>query len=314
MKKAKMIGKKTLSVFLAVLMVLTAWVWVAPTEASAAAGSYYVKITWKCTDAGDDYDVAYSGFANKTKGNCAGISLYYKSNNGTGTESEKYWDFQTRMKTKGTYTEADTISGFPTYLFVYNDAGAITDQAVYEITKIEIGASSTSTLTTLWSGSVYMNSTNQIKSVKLLSDGTGSESTDNTNAKVTTSSINWVYPYAKTFTWSPANLSAMTCPKTASDAAATQTVSVTAKDQYGVQMFDPTWKVSGNIKSTGITVSPTTSSGSTTISVNSSANILNTTNSQTGTVTATWSTPNSTGNTSKTSSKRRNRKDIRNIR
>ena len=41
MKKAKTIGKKTLSVFLAVLMVLTAWVWVAPTEAEAAtAGTY----------------------------------------------------------------------------------------------------------------------------------------------------------------------------------------------------------------------------------------------------------------------------------
>ena len=36
MKKAKIIGRKVLSVFLAVLMVLTAWVWVAPSEAEAA--------------------------------------------------------------------------------------------------------------------------------------------------------------------------------------------------------------------------------------------------------------------------------------
>ena len=51
MKKAKITGRKILSVFLAVLMVLTAWVWVAPTEASAAtAGNYYVEITWNVSD------------------------------------------------------------------------------------------------------------------------------------------------------------------------------------------------------------------------------------------------------------------------
>ncbi len=51
MKKAKTIGKKTLSVFLAVLMVLTAWVWVAPTEVSAInAGTYDVKVKLAVSD------------------------------------------------------------------------------------------------------------------------------------------------------------------------------------------------------------------------------------------------------------------------
>ena len=54
MKKAKMIGKKALSVFLAVLMVLTAWVWVAPTEASAVnAGTYNVRFSVNVTDKAD---------------------------------------------------------------------------------------------------------------------------------------------------------------------------------------------------------------------------------------------------------------------
>ncbi|MBQ5905484.1 MAG: hypothetical protein IIW88_06425 [Clostridia bacterium] len=74
MKKAKMIGKKTLSVFLAVLMVLTAWVWVAPTEASAAAGNYDVQIKWYVGN--DDMD-----------SNGGSISLWTKGNNGTASDS-----------------------------------------------------------------------------------------------------------------------------------------------------------------------------------------------------------------------------------
>ena len=45
MKKMLKTGKKTLSVIMAIMMVLTAWVWVAPTEASAATmGNYDVTV------------------------------------------------------------------------------------------------------------------------------------------------------------------------------------------------------------------------------------------------------------------------------
>ncbi len=304
MKKAKIIGKKTLSVFLAVLMVLTAWVWVAPTEASAAAGSYYVKISWQCTNAGNDYAIAYPGYANRGNGNCVGISLYYKSNNGTGTESEKVFDLRSDMNSATSYTETATISGFPTRIFVYNDHGGITDKAILKITKIEIGASSTSTLTTIWGGTISLDSTSNIKWAELKSDYTSS--TDGSgDASVSTTTKGWTYPYAdeSTITWSNTP-EAMTCPKSASDTAANQTVAASAKDQYGVQMFDPTWSVKGSNKSDGITVSPSTSSASTTISVTSAANIAGTTNSQTGTVTATWTGTNAAGTSiAKTSSK-----------
>ncbi|MBQ1996584.1 MAG: hypothetical protein II237_10380, partial [Clostridia bacterium] len=301
MKKAKMIGKKTLSIFLAVLMVLTAWVWVAPQKAEAAAGSYYIKISWSVGTSGN-LDANFNG---KTETNdTVGFRITFKSNNGTGSEDHLDVDLKSDLESTGNKTTAKTISGFPTEFFASlndNRVALVGGSTVMTVKKIEIAASSTSTLYTLWEGTGQLNSTNQHKEITI--SPTTSTGNDSSNGYVNDTKKNWVYPYANTFTWSPENLSAMTCPKTASDAAATQTVSVTAKDQYGVQMFDPTWKVSGNIKSTGITVSPTTSSGSTTISVNSSANILNTTNSQTGTVTATWSTPNSTGNTSKTSSK-----------
>ncbi len=298
----KMYFKKAMSLFMAVIMLLSCWVWVAPTEASAAAGSYYVKISWECTNAGNDYSIAYPGYANRGNGNCVGISLYYKSNNGTGTESEKYWDLRSDMETETTYTETATISGFPTRIFVYNDHGGWTDKAILKITKIEIGSSSTSTLTTIWGGTISLDSTSNIKWAELKSDYSSS-SDGSDDVSISTTTKGWTYPYANTFTWSNTP-EAMTCPKTASDSAATQTVAVTAKDQYGVQMFDPTWSVKGSNKSTGITVSPTTSSGSTTISVTSAANIAGTTNSQTGTVTATWTGTNAAGTSiAKTSSK-----------
>lgn len=46
MKKFTRTGKKVLSVFLAVLMVMTAWVFVAPEAEAATAGSYTVRVTF----------------------------------------------------------------------------------------------------------------------------------------------------------------------------------------------------------------------------------------------------------------------------
>ena len=53
MKKFLKTGKKTLSVIMAVLMVMTAWVWVAPEHASAAAGKYYVRVYISVVDYGN---------------------------------------------------------------------------------------------------------------------------------------------------------------------------------------------------------------------------------------------------------------------
>ena len=50
MKKFTRTGKKVLSVFLAVLMVMTAWVFVAPEAEAATAGKYYYKVTFQVTD------------------------------------------------------------------------------------------------------------------------------------------------------------------------------------------------------------------------------------------------------------------------
>ena len=84
MKKAKMIGKKTLSVFLAVLMVLTAWVWVAPQKAEATdTGKYYVRVYMRIYDGSDGFPNAYSvnsstGLPDADEPNMAGFTLFYK--------------------------------------------------------------------------------------------------------------------------------------------------------------------------------------------------------------------------------------------
>ena len=63
MKKFTRTGKKVLSVFLAVLMVMTAWVFVGPEAEAATAGGYYVSLiveTTNTVDVGDNADLVYT--------------------------------------------------------------------------------------------------------------------------------------------------------------------------------------------------------------------------------------------------------------
>ena len=81
MKKFTRTGKKALSVFLAVIMVMTAWVFFAPEAEAATAGSYYVRFKWSVTNS-NNIKKTYGGF-NKEVNDSAGISIGYKENNGT---------------------------------------------------------------------------------------------------------------------------------------------------------------------------------------------------------------------------------------
>lgn len=305
--------KKALSLIMAVMMIMSCWVWVAPQKAEAAAGTYYVRIYYKITDYGDDDDwlgdpVAYTGPTMTDIS--AGLTLYHKGNNGTASNATAInkdmvsiifptgKDGQDNVNVTGSVAFSGV--GFPTSLQFYCKAGS-TDYAEWYITKITVAASSSATEHTLWTGEVGCAYGGNAWQGEISTSGFTSHRKGSGTWTQTSDTSKWIYPYANTSTvvWNPTSLVAMTCPKTASDASETQKVSVTVKDQYGVQMFDPTWSISGDIKTTGLSVNPTTSSGSTTINVTSSANILNTTNTQTATIKATWSTPNSTGNTSK---------------
>lgn len=71
--------KKSLSLFLAVVMLLSCWVWVAPEKAAAADGQYYVKVY---------ADVeTYSEKAKNGK-----ITVYFNKNHGVGAGGSSYQD------------------------------------------------------------------------------------------------------------------------------------------------------------------------------------------------------------------------------
>ncbi|MBQ8503866.1 MAG: hypothetical protein IJ491_06290 [Clostridia bacterium] len=105
--------KKGLSLMLAVLMVLSCWVWVAPTKAEAAsAGSYKVTVTVNVTDTW------------KNGGSNFSVDVTHKSNNGTGdTESTTGAQFAAENLfnsvggNKKVYEE--TVSGFPTKIHIW---------------------------------------------------------------------------------------------------------------------------------------------------------------------------------------------------
>ena len=336
MKKFTQAGKKALSVFLAALMVMTAWVFVAPEAKAQNAGSYYVKIYYEVTNkldnfmfTGTDYDKPYKGKSSVNESsndnNCTGMSLFYKTNNGTGTSGEVYWNIGKQKGTTGLdiYGGSDgtsvspatqntqsektgyataTIPGFPTGIYMFNNNNHTRDACHWKITKLEIASSSDKTLQTIWSGEIFTasqeyryfaeisataNSEHTKPATLTPRHGGNNDDKDNSHATTDTNGNKWVFPYAKTITWNPTTLSAMTCPKTGT---ATQTVKVTAKDQYGVNMYDPTWSVKGSsCGTTGISMSTGSSRAeSSTIKLTNAANIAKTTDTQTGTVTATW--------------------------
>ncbi len=312
MKKMLRTGKKALSVIMAIMMVLTAWVWVAPTEAEAAtAGNYKVRITWQNNNT-KKYSNQFTGTETE-QGARAGIILYYKSNNGTGTESKVYWDIGwnndsgkgavhgtyvsatkstgwTNSSTGTDYTCEATIAGFPTVLFAMADSDNITDKGIYTVKKLEVYSNADSSWKTLWAGDGYLNTSTEYKFIKITADGDGTISWNGTkdgNGDVTTTTETWNFPTPTTATtWS--GVSAMTVPKTGT---ATQDIELVVNDQYGVEMFNPTWSVKGSVcGTTGISVDPATSSQTTTIKLTNAANVSSSTDTQTGTITATWGT------------------------
>ena len=116
MKKTLRTGKKVCSVFLAVLMVITAWVFVAPEKAEAAtAGKYYYKVTFQVTDDMDNVQMK--------------STLYGRGNNGTSgsevTIATKNYTSDTKFSGTMTIMEGTTDAGvFPTRFHIYDNNGA----------------------------------------------------------------------------------------------------------------------------------------------------------------------------------------------
>ncbi|MGN1443435.1 MAG: hypothetical protein ACI4XE_06265, partial [Acutalibacteraceae bacterium] len=327
MKGKKRLCKKALSLFLTVVMLMTCWVFFAPTKADAAtAGSYYVKVNYKVTNDAGEYDNTYTGKSSfdtsKDTNNRAGFSIFYKTNNGTGSEYEVYWDIGKKagskgqasgsgasvssatgnMTSTGTYVATATIPGFPSYLFACNDDDTW-GNSVYEITSIQVGSSS-SNLTTIWSGTGYLNSSTKQKYISIYP--TSESGNDSSYAYVNTDTPRkWNSPTQTTITGLSATT--LTINKTSGSVTSSALTGV-VKDQYGVNWYqaptytltnasgtavsNPSKATSGDgVKLTATTACLTTANGYTTASGTAAFTLKATSGTATQSVTITVKSP-----------------------
>ncbi len=195
--------KKSLSLVMAVLMLMSCWVWVAPEKASAGVATpYYMKITTNVTDTGNE--------------DGSTITINYKDTNGTGstgtftqTYGQMAWDGQVTVY-------SGPINGWPTsFSWQFNLGGGRTENH-RDITVYIGGTEETCTHQIAYSSGY-----------NFVNDLTG---TDYLNC---TMSITGTAPYFNEITSTSATDA--TVNKLPDGAAATSTVKVTGgKDQYGV--------------------------------------------------------------------------------
>ena len=114
-KHARKTGKRALAICMSILMLLTSWVFVAPTASAVTAGNYTWTVKLTVSDNGDcnDNDGAH-------------IYVKGKSNNGTGSEVEiKNITCTSNINDKKDGEWSYTTSQFPTavYMTIDYDAG-----------------------------------------------------------------------------------------------------------------------------------------------------------------------------------------------
>ena len=230
MKKTLKTGKKALSVFMAALMLLTAWVFFAPEKAEAAtAGQYYYKVTFQVTNTMDNVQML--------------STLYGRTNNGTGSEvaiaSKNYTsdkDFSGTM----TFVEGWTNAGvFPTRFHIGDNNGAkyYMDRDLEGYWHVYVGPNSTN-LT-----EVYLNGVKHSSEAENMSVGSGKGAkwywqvrnnwfTGKVNRFNIDYNVGSDYPYVNSVTWNEGNAST-TVPKSGTNATVS-TENATVRDQYGV--------------------------------------------------------------------------------
>ena len=195
--------KKSLSLFLAVLMMLSCWVWVAPEKAKAGTATpYYVKIVSKVTDTGNE--------------DGSTLTITYKDTNGTGSTGTKVINFG-QMSWDGDSTIfSGTIDGWPTSFTWKWDLGGGRAEKHENIT-FYVGGSESSCNTQLWKDTYNFK-----------------------NALVGTDYLNLSATLSTSYNPKFSEVSDMTATDVAvsklkDGAAVTSTVKVTGgKDQYGV--------------------------------------------------------------------------------
>lgn len=211
--------KKGVSLFLAVLMLLSCWVWVAPEKAAAADTPYRLSITYYIDDP------VNAGTAN--------LIVKHKNKNGTGTETTTTNDVE-KMRTGSagaTHTDTFSYEGFPTQIQVYIKQGGMRTQdiRVQKITLNDITIlEGTFTIDPGWYGS-------QTKTWRV--DGTGDFGGD-------TAHNNWKMPYVSSISSNgdiELNAGKLDANQ-ADDVFVSGETTFSAKDQYGVN-YEPSFSL-----------------------------------------------------------------------
>ncbi len=211
MKKTLKTGKKALSVFMAALMLLTAWVFFAPEKAEAAtAGKYDVKVRFEPSDGAYTYDeqmrVLYHG-NNGTAGQTGKMSQDFKNDGNKGTMDKAYeYDFK-------------DVPGYPNQVQIYCSGLTMVGGKLKYGVKVWVRKAGTSTWT-------------------LVKDSDWKEKSHSYNwgRSFTDTFDVWNRPYANSISWSwNNNETNLTVPK--SGTVGVSTNSATVYDQYGVEWY-----------------------------------------------------------------------------
>lgn len=255
MKNFAKTGKKTLALFLAVVMVMTAWVFFAPEKADAAtAGSYKWKVTLYVEE---EYD---------WKHDAMNIMVDYYTNNGYGTNNQNdgtsYFHVNKNQyeNDHANYSFEGTSKGFPT--------------------RVRLSAMRNNN--SLWNANyrcilyVYNNNTSAYVEIANSGKVTGikkGQYLKDLNAGTGTGQAYW--PKASAISISP-ETSTVTVPTWGSDNK-TSSFSSVVKDQYGVNWYqDPTWAVGkgttfGTTYGDGVSIPNGNAEGSKTVTIKDSA-------------------------------------------
>lgn len=138
--------RRQLSLMLAVLMMLSCWVWVAPEKAEAVTNEYYIKYIVYVTDSWDN------GSGNSK------VTITYKPNNGTGSNATKVFEqskgFWNNSKNKDYIVIESYIDGFPIKVTQYGSASWMRTLA-YNNARLYIGTNPDNCTTLLASGGSF---------------------------------------------------------------------------------------------------------------------------------------------------------------
>lgn len=236
--------KKGLSLIMAVLMVMSCWVWVAPTKAEAAASVYYVKVQWAADKT--DYSQA-PNFDEVDEKSSAGFKFEYKENNGTVENFKdskidlgKFIDCRGGKNNRADNYSVLELPGFPTKIHMEQDGGTSRGNGSLFCKGIWVGSSKDddSSYVQIFNGTVELDSTSKCKSCTISIDG-AFYTNDSDNVKLTqASTAKWELPVptSSSFTDNPVNVNIPAVGSGLTNTTAIQRPVI--KDQYGVEWFD----------------------------------------------------------------------------